>query len=139
MAEQINDNAIKLESMTPLLQIFDMPISLKFYRDIIGFNVVQSSGEGDDVDWVLLRLNNIYLVLNTAYEKPNRPSSLDLKRKSAHSDTILYFLCPEIDAMQSYLTSKGLDIKKPQTTGYGWKALNMFDPDGYQICFHYPA
>jgi glyoxylase I family protein len=138
MTEQNNKTAILLEGIAPLLQVFDMPTSLNFYRDILGFRIVQSSGQGDDVDWVLLKLNDIELMLNTAYEKPNRPSTPDLKRKDAHRDTILYFGCPDTDTTYSYLIDKGLDIKKPEITGYGWKALNLIDPDGYHLCFHYP-
>lgn len=136
--EKITNPTINLEGIAPLLQVFDMPTSLHFYRDILGFDVVQSSGQGDDVDWVLLKLNDIELMLNTAYEKPNRPATPDLNRKAAHSDTILYFGCPDTDATYSYLIDKGLDINKPEITGYGWKALNLIDPDGYHLCFHFP-
>lgn len=135
---QITNPTINLVGIAPLLQVFDMPTSLHFYRDILGFNVVQSSGQGDEVDWVLLKFNDIELMLNTAYEKSNRPPTADFKRKSAHGDTILYFGCPDTDATYSYLIDKGLDIKKPEITGYGWKALNVIDPDGYHLCFHYP-
>ncbi|MBV9960893.1 MAG: VOC family protein [Parafilimonas sp.] len=136
---QITNTTIHLQGIAPLLQVFDMPTSLNFYRDLLGFNVVQSSGQGDDADWILLKLNDIELMLNTAYEKSNRPSTPDLNRKAAHSDTILYFGCPDTDAAYSYLINKGLDIKKPAITGYGWKALNLIDPDGYHLCFHYPV
>jgi glyoxylase I family protein len=139
MTEQTNKKAIFLEGIAPLLQVFDMPTSLNFYRDILGFSIVQSSGQGDDVDWVLLKLNGIELMLNTAYEKHNRPPMPDLKRKDAHGDTILYFGCPDIDTTYAYLIEKGLAIKKPEITGYGWKAINLIDPDGYHLCFHYPV
>jgi glyoxylase I family protein len=138
MPQQIKNTVLNLEGIAPLLQVFDMPTSLNFYRDILGFKIIQSSGQGDDVDWVLLKLNNIELMLNTAYEKPIRPTMPDLKRKAAHSDTILYFGCPDIDAAYAILAGKGLDIRKPEITGYGWRALNMHDPDGYHLCFHYP-
>lgn len=131
--------AIGLEGIAPLLQVFDMPTSLHFYRDILGFTVIQSSGQGDDVDWVLLKLNEIEIMLNTAYEKPNRPAVRDSARIASHSDTILYFGCPDTDAAYAYLKENGLDIKKPHITGYGWKALNLIDPDGYHLCFHYPV
>lgn len=137
--EQLNNTVINLDGIAPLLQVYDMPASLHFYRDILGFTVIQSSGQGDDADWVLLRLSDIDLMLNTAYEKPNRPSSPDLNRKAAHKDITLYFGCPDTDATYSYLVDKGLDIKKPEITGYGWKALNLVDPDGYHLCFHYPV
>ncbi len=138
MAGSKNANPFNIEGMAPLFQVFDMPASLKFYRDILGFEIAMSSGEGDDVDWVLLRFNDIELMLNTAYEKPNRPSSPDSLRTDWHGDVTLYFGCPDTDALYAYLIQKGLKIKKPEITGYGWKALSFHDPDGYHLCFHWP-
>lgn len=43
---------IKLEGMCPLLQVFDMPTAIRFYRDVLGFEVVDSAPPGDDCDWV---------------------------------------------------------------------------------------
>jgi catechol 2,3-dioxygenase-like lactoylglutathione lyase family enzyme len=116
-----------------------MPVALGFYRDALGFEIVQASGGGDDVDWVLLKLNGIELMLNTVYEKPGRPFEPDEQRVSAHADTSLYFGHPDIDMLYSYLLSKGLHLKQPQITGYGWKAIYLLDPDGYQLCFHWPV
>jgi glyoxylase I family protein len=129
---------INLKGIAPLLQVFDMPTSLRFYRDTLGFKIIQSSGQGDDVDWVLLSLNDIEIMLNTAYEKHARPISPNSERKSAHSDTILYFGCPDIESTYTFLVNKGVSSRKPATTGYGWKALDIYDPDGYHLCFHWP-
>jgi glyoxylase I family protein len=129
---------INLKGIAPLLQVFDMPTSLRFYRDSLGFKIIESSGEGDDVNWVLLSLNDIEIMLNTAYEKHARPLAPDLNRKSVHSDTILYFGCPDIENTYTILINKGVEIQRPTTTGYGWKALNLYDPDGYHLCFHWP-
>ena len=124
--------------MAPLLQVFDMPTSLKFYRDILNFQVIQSSGKGDDADWVLLKLNDVEIMLNTAYEKGNRPDKPDSTRIAAHNDTCLFFGCPNVDDLYFYLVEKGLELKKPEITSYGWKLVNLTDPDGYQLCFHWP-
>ncbi|MFB0494709.1 glyoxylase I family protein [Mucilaginibacter sp. OAE612] len=129
----------QIQGIAPLLQVFDMPVALGFYRDVLGFEIVQASGEGDDVDWVLLKLNGIELMLNTVYEKPGRPFEPDEQRVSAHADTSLYFGHPDIDMLYSYLLSKGMHLKQPQITGYGWKAISLLDPDGYQLCFHWPV
>ncbi|WP_114936700.1 VOC family protein [Mucilaginibacter endophyticus] len=120
----MNDNITKqIQGLAPLLQVFDMPLALGFYRDVLGFEVVQASGEGDDVDWVLLKLNSIELMLNTAYEKPNRPADPDEQRIAAHTDTSLYFGHPDIDKLYRYLLDNGMHLKEPQITGYGWKAI----------------
>lgn len=41
---------IDVRGMSPLLQVFDMPVSLHFYRDVIGFEIVSTSGGGDNSD-----------------------------------------------------------------------------------------
>jgi len=62
--------------MAPLLQVFDMPISIAFYRDVLGFEVVATS-RPEQFGWALLRLNGVELMLNTAYEDDSRPAKPD--------------------------------------------------------------
>jgi catechol 2,3-dioxygenase-like lactoylglutathione lyase family enzyme len=132
---------IRLEGMTPLIQVFDMPRSVAFYRDVMGFEVVASAprGRGDDFDWGLLRLNGIELMLNTAYDRPDRPPEPDASRVSAHADTALYIGCPDLDAAFSCLRANGVRLEPPATTSYGMKELPFEDPDGYAICLQRPA
>lgn len=129
---------VNIKGMAPLLQVFDMPTSIKFYRDILGFKVAANSGNGDDTDWVLLKLNDVELMLNTAYEKHERPAARDEVRINNHSDITIYFGCPDIEDAYNNLSNKIIDLKKPVITQYGWKALHLKDPDGYSLCFHWP-
>jgi len=48
--------ALIVEGVAPLIGVFDMPTSVAFYRDVLGFTVVKQSGSGDDFDWGLLQL-----------------------------------------------------------------------------------
>jgi len=126
--------------MAPLLQVFDMPASVSFYCDILGFEVVSSDGKpAAERDWVLLRRDGTELMLNTAYEKEHRPAQLDAARVAAHDDVCLYFGCPDVDAAYDYLRSKGVGVKPPKVAWYGMKQLYLSDPDGYQLCFQWAA
>ena len=79
-------------------------------------------------------------MLNTAYEfDSDRPSKPDRGRTSAHEDTGLYFGCPDVDAAYGELRSRGVEVKEPKVTGYGMKQLYVRDPDGYALCFQWPA
>ena len=127
--------AIIVQGMAPLLQVFDMPSSIAFYRDKLGLEV--SNPTHDDVDWVLLKFNGGELMLNTAYEKDARPAEADLVRIACHADTSVYFGCPDVDAAYTELCSKGLDIESPVITHYGYKAITVIDPDGYYLVFHW--
>lgn len=124
--------------MAPLLQVYDMPRALNFYCDVLGLQRVSANAEGNDVDWVLLRGEGFEVMLNTAYEKDTRPSSEDARRREYHSDTILFFGHPDIDAAYDILKGKGVQLAPPQITGYGWKSISFSDPDGYSICIHWP-
>jgi glyoxylase I family protein len=46
---------IRISGLTPLIQVFDKPSSVAFYRDVMGFELVMSSRPGDHFDWALLQ------------------------------------------------------------------------------------
>lgn len=131
--------AIDIRGLAPLLQVFDMPTSVDFYRGILGFELVTTSRPGDHFDWALLRLNGVDLMLNTAYEADERPPAPDPARVAAHADTVLFFGCADLDGAYRRLRAKGLPVKEPSVAHYGMKQLNITDPDGYNLCFQWPA
>jgi glyoxylase I family protein len=131
--------ALDIRSLIPLLQVFDMPAAVRFYRDLLGFELVNSSGPGEDFGWGLLRRNGAEVMLNTAYDVGERPPSPDPARQAAHADTTLYLGCPDVDAAYRFLRDKGLAVKPPVIQRYGMKQLYVVDPDGYYVCFQWPV
>src|SRR5262245_25601503 len=105
--------ALQVHGMVPLVQVFDMPTAVHFYRDILGFAVVTDSGNDDHSDWVWLRLGEIDLMLNTAYESDSRPSKPDPARVHAHSDTSLFFGCDDPDAAYEYFKTHRVEVTEP--------------------------
>ena len=131
---------IEVHGICTLLQVFDMPTSVRFYRDVLGFEVVRTSErEEDQFDWGLLRLNDVELMLNTAYEQAHRPAQPDLARVAGHHDTCLYFGCSDVDAIYHHLRACSIDAKEPTIAPYGMQQLYVHDPDGYELCFQCPA
>lgn len=130
---------LNISGLCPLLQVFDMPTSVRFYRDVLGFEVVSPVPEGDACDWVLLRLNGSELMLNTAYEAPERPPAPDALRVAAHADVILFFYCPDVEGACAYLRNKGVEVSDPVVREYGMKQISLSDPDGYRVCLQVPV
>jgi glyoxylase I family protein len=132
--------SIEVRGVCALLQVFDMPTSVRFYRDVLGFEVVQTSErEGDQFDWGVLRLNGAEVMLNTAYEQEHRPARPDPARVAAHGDTGLYFGCLDVDAAYRHLRDHAIDVQEPTIAPYGMRQLYVHDPDGYELCFQCPA
>jgi catechol 2,3-dioxygenase-like lactoylglutathione lyase family enzyme len=136
--------ALDVRGTTTLLGVYDMPASVRFYRDLLGFEIVSHSphrgGDADRFHWCWLRLGGADVMLSGAYEfDEERPIPPDEARIAAHQDTTLYFGCPDVDTAYEELRAKGLEVQKPTVAPYGMKQMYMHDPDGYGICFQWEA
>ena len=132
--------AIDVRGLAPLLQVFDMPTSIKFYCDGLGFEIAGTAEiPAPNSGWALLRLNGAELMLNTAYDVGERPPVPDPARIAAHQDTAIYFGCPDVDGAYAYLREKGIQAEEPRTAPYGMKQMYLNDPDGYVLCFQWRA
>jgi glyoxylase I family protein len=132
---------IEVQGVSPLIQVFDMPTSLRFYRDVLGFAVTGKSksisDDPDDVGWAMLQLGAATIMLNTAYDPDDVPEAPDAARWSGHQDTCLYFAYPDVDGAYEELVAKGLKMRPPRVAWYGMKQLYLTDPDGFAICFQW--
>ncbi|HWT04319.1 MAG TPA: VOC family protein [Xanthomonadales bacterium] len=125
--------AITLGGVTPLLEVFDLPAAVAFYRDVLGFALVS----GDESWWCMLRLGESTLMLNTAYEPDRRPPEREPERVRGHGDTSLYFEA-DPDAVYAHLRERGWPATEPADTSYGMRQVSTKDPDGFQLCFIQP-
>lgn len=134
----------KFLGLTPLMQVFDMPTSLAFYRDKLGFDVVSASPvvetpEGRFSHWMWLRSGSVDLMLNTAYDAGERPGTPDAFRMATHGDTCLYIGCPDLDGAYATFTRAGLKIDPPAMASYGIRQLSLRDPDNFDLVFQAPT
>ncbi|EGY01519.1 Glyoxalase/bleomycin resistance protein/dioxygenase [Nitrospirillum viridazoti Y2] len=126
--------------LTPLISVFDMPEALRFYREILGFDLVAASPEvqaceGTFSHWVWLRRGQAQIMLNTQFDSNERPAENDPARVAAHGDTVLYIGCADVDEAFDELTRRGLHADAPTMAPYGLRQFSTKDPDGYIIVF----
>jgi glyoxylase I family protein len=133
--------ALEIEGITPLIFVFDMPASVHFYRDILGFEVVNHAPEYAPglFHWAMLRRNDVRIMLNTAYDEGEAPTNPEPARVAAHGDTQFYIGCPDVDAAYQYLLDCGIKVEPPSVAPYGFKQLHVKDPDGFHICLQHPV
>jgi catechol 2,3-dioxygenase-like lactoylglutathione lyase family enzyme len=134
--------AIRLNGSAPLFEVFDMPTSFAFYRDVIGFGIVATNKEIDtdpaQLDWAWLRLDDVDLMLNTAYDTGKRPPERE-PHDTFGRGVCFYIGCPDVDAAYEHLRARRVDVKPPKVAPYGMKQLYVRDPDGYNLCFQWRA
>jgi len=129
--------ALDIRGVTPLLWVYDMPTSIRFYRDRLGFEAASTSavlGE-DRFDWAMLQAGQSRFMLNTIFEtdeeRPVRPDPSNASQR----DVWLYFDCPDAQAAYAALRAKGMEAEEPVLTYYGMNQVFLVDPDGYRLCF----
>jgi len=125
---------IDVRGMTPLLFVFDMEESLRFYCDLLGFKLKTRADY-----WAWIERDGVDLMLNTLYDPDDQPDKPDLKRSATHEDVTLYFGCPDVDGAYQHFKSNGVDVKPPHVAHYGMKQLYLKDPDGFGLCFQWKA
>jgi catechol 2,3-dioxygenase-like lactoylglutathione lyase family enzyme len=130
---------IEFRGLCPLIQVFDMPASVRFYRDVLGFTVVSASGPVPDCGWVWLRRGSDDIMLNTQFEDDDRPAAPDGARQAAHNDTCFYFGCDDLDAAYAHLRANAIVVRPPSIAPYGMRQLYFEDPDGFNLCFQHPV
>jgi glyoxylase I family protein len=137
-----------IHGMAPLLLVFDIQASVAFYCDILGFRIMATAEPPPHYGWLLMRLNNVELMMEPIYPLSvvsdegyhnKRPLQPDPARVEAHHDTFLYFGCSTIDELYLHLKQKGVKVNEPRIASYGMKQLYVSDPDGYNLCFQWPA
>jgi glyoxylase I family protein len=100
--------------LTPLIGVFDMPRSLAFYRDLLGFSVVSASPEvttteGRFSHWMWLRFGGAEIMLNTQYDLNERPLQESGKTQK---DAAFYIGCSDIELAYQELTGRGVTAER---------------------------
>lgn len=131
--------ALTLTGLTPLVEVFDMGESVRFYCGLLGFEVVAASPEVETPEgrfshWMALRRGGAELMLNTAYDAGERPDVRDPQVWQGHRHVCFFIGCPDPDAAWAELTARGLAIEPPTVATYGMRQLFLRDPDGYLLC-----
>lgn len=134
---------VSFQGVTPLFKVFDVPSSVAFYRDLLGFEVVSTSKSFDDqpenYGWAMLRRDTVSLMVNNMYEDNIRPGQPDVLRYRSHGDTVLYIGCRQLEDIVMNLRSRGVSVSGPVASYYGMLQVLVQDPDGYSLCFQRPA
>ena len=117
-----------VQEIVPLLFVEDVMRSAAFYRERLGFEIVNKWEPESKLNWCRMERDGCALMLQQACEE-------DGPAEGRGRGVGFFFNCGDADAMHAELCSRGLAVDPPKLAFYGMNQLFLKDPDGYELCF----
>ena len=110
--------------------------SVEFYRDVLGFDF---EGWGACADGTAAQ----------SFEEAGRPEYVDLhagslslslhqKDSPRPSGAVFHLRADDLESLHGRLRDMGIDSGEPTDQPWGWRMLDVLDPDGHEWSFYMP-
>jgi uncharacterized glyoxalase superfamily protein PhnB len=111
---------MKMTRLIPMLPVKNMPASVDFYCEKLGFEVEQRN---DDWGWASLRFDDCRLMVDQSINS----------NSNASRDSILYLYPTDIVEYHKQVRRNGLVVPELEATFYGLTEFRIEDPDGNRL------
>jgi len=122
--------------LLPMLYVRDVPRSVAFYRDVMGFDFqgwwdegrkayVSAPPAGHARDFAELCAGDLVLHLHVA----------EIERGADAAASILHVKVEDADAYYEQVTARGGRFDGPRDQVWGWRQFYVRDPDGHRWSF----
>lgn len=122
-----------LTNLRPMLAVTDLPASVRFYVEQLGFNC--NAMHGNPPVWAEVERNGVAVMLNAP---PRECVVADVPRKSKDYQ-IFYFDVDDVPALHAEYRARGVAVTDIRVAFYGMKEFEVRDPDNYWLWFGQPT
>src|SRR5262245_27541833 len=123
----------EISGVSPLFIVKDVPTTLAFYRDRLGFEIT-FQGPPDDVFFGIVRRGGAMIMFKAVGVEPVPNYTRDVKQGIARWDA--YVDVPDPDALAAEFASRDVEFFEPlKDTDDGLRGFELADSDGYVLFF----
>lgn len=122
--------------ISPFFIVTDVPASLAFYRDRLGFEVTFEGPGPDDIFFGIVRRGGAQILLKSVGVAPVPNHTRDVKQGIAWWDA--FVSVPDPDALAAEFASRQVQFWEPfplRDTDDGLRGFALKDADGYVLFF----
>lgn len=125
--------APRVTNLRPMLAVRDLPATVRFYVEKLGFNCCGLFG--DPPVWAELERDGTAIMFNAP---PRTEVERDVPLKSKDYQ-IFYFNTDDVVALHQEFKSRGVAVTDLRVTLYEMKEFEARDPDGHWLWFGQPT
>jgi catechol 2,3-dioxygenase-like lactoylglutathione lyase family enzyme len=127
----------EISGIAPFFIVKNVPTSLSFYRDRLGFDITFQGPEPDDIFFGIVRRGAAMIILKAIGVEPVPNYTRDIKKGIARWDAYLDVSDP--DALAAEFSSRNVEFSEPlKDTHDGLRGFELKDADGYVLFFGRP-
>jgi catechol 2,3-dioxygenase-like lactoylglutathione lyase family enzyme len=127
----------EISGIAPLFIVKDVPATLAFYRDRLGFDIMFQGPEPDDIFFGMVRRGSVMLMFKDVGVEPVPNYTRDVKQGIARWDAYIYV--PDPDALAAEFSSRNVEFSVPLSDNDdGLRGFEIKDANGYVLFFGRP-
>jgi catechol 2,3-dioxygenase-like lactoylglutathione lyase family enzyme len=130
-------NKTEISGIAPFFIVKNVPASLAFYRDRLGFDITFQGPEEDDIFFGIVQRGAAMIILKDIGVDPIPNHTRDIKKGIARWDA--YVHVPDPDALAAEFSSRNVGFFKTIEDGAngddGLHGFEIMDIDGYILFF----
>ena len=127
----------EISGISPFFIVNDVPTSLAFYRDRLGFEITFQGPEPDDIFFGIVRRGGAQILLKAIGVTPLPNYKRDVKQGIARWDA--FVIVPDPDALAAEFAARNVEFFEPlNDTHDGLRGFEVKDADGYVLFFGRP-
>ena len=124
----------EISAISPFFIVSNVPSSLSFYRDRLGFEITFAGPEPNDIFFGIVRRGGAQILLKDIGVPPMPNHTRDVKKGIARWDAFVYV--PDPDALAHEFASRNVEFFVPlKDTHDGLRGFELKDVDGYVLFF----
>jgi len=127
----------EVSGIAPLFIASNVPASLAFYRDRLGFDVTFQGPEPDDIFFGIVQRGGAMIMFKDVGVDPLPNNTRTVKKGIARWDAYLHV--PDPDALAAEFSARNVSFFEPlKDTDDGLRGFELADIDGYVLFFGRP-
>ena len=128
----------EISAISPFFIVRDVPSSLAFYRDRLGFEITFQGPAPDDIFFGIVRRGGAQILLKAVGVAPVPNCTRDIQQGIARWDAFVGV--PDPDALAAEFAARNVEFSEPlQDTDDGLRGFELKDADGYVLFFGRPS
>lgn len=122
-----------LKSLAPNLMVENVPETIAFYSDLLGFETAMSFPEEGDPVWAMLKSGEVTIMLQGQQSlQDDIPGFTDMP---IGASATLFIETDDVETLYTSIKDKADIVKDIETTFYGMREVSIRDCNGYILTF----